>query len=153
MTDEERAQRLARLHALRERIAILLLRQAQQGPGFSSAQELELHEAQQAESVLVAELGLDTVLPLHPNGITLTERVLALEFRIKALELLVKDALSAINQQLADIRDSAKEWRGNDQHLRIERQTQLDLRFSRMELAIIGIATILAVLIGYVVTQ
>lgn len=152
MTDEERAQRLLRLRALRDRIAVLLLREAQLGPSFSSAQELELREAQQHEATLMAELGLDTALPAQAQS-TMPERVLALEFRIKTLEKTVGDALSAINQQLADIRDSAKEWRANEQLARHERQAQLDMRFGRIELAIIGLAIILAVLIGYLVTQ
>ena len=153
MNDEERAARLARLKKTRGRIDILLLRQAEMGPLFPAAMHVELREAQHDERTLMAELGLDTALPDTERGAALAERVLALEFQMKSTQEVVRHALTAINGQLAEIRDSAKEWRQTERTERVERQEIVDVRFSRIELAIIGLAIVLAVLIGFLVTQ
>lgn len=151
MTDEERDQRLRRLRALRDRIAILLLRQAQQGPRMAASEEIELQEAQRAELALTAELGLDVAVPEHVGARTLAERVLAIEYRMKLLEEMVSHALTAINGQLATIRDDAQQWRESERAARIERQEYIDMRLIRIELAVIGLFLGLAGLAGYLV--
>lgn len=107
----------------RRRIALLTEIKAERGE-LSTGQTIELQQAQRDLEIVEAQIQNGPPSPRLAANSGPDVRIAVVEFQVKAFGQKLDDALASLNGQLAQIRDSAKEWREAERNARERGQAQ-----------------------------